>query len=86
MSFSEPVVGSGGVASAGAPRRRVTVVPDGPILIEGPVELALPNGQTMHSDRFAVAVCQCRRSKLYPLCDASHRRRVRSGNPDGAGG
>jgi CDGSH-type Zn-finger protein len=58
-------------------RRRVIIVPDGPILIEGPVELALPDGGTLSADRFMVAVCQCRRSKRYPLCDASHRRKVR---------
>jgi CDGSH-type Zn-finger protein len=85
VSSSDPVAGSPGTAPAGTPRRRVRVVPDGPILIEGPVELTLPDGGTLCSDRFVVAVCQCRRSKLYPLCDASHRRRVRSGNPGGAG-
>lgn len=53
------------------------VVPGGPMLIEGPVELLLPDGSTVSSDRFMVAVCACRRSKRYPFCDTSHRRRVR---------
>lgn len=56
-------------------RRRVTVVPGGPILIEGPVELRLGDGRTVTSDRFQVAVCACRRSKAYPFCDTSHRRK-----------
>ncbi|PXY27334.1 CDGSH iron-sulfur domain-containing protein [Prauserella muralis] len=56
-------------------RRRVTVVPGGPVLIEGPVELTLDDGTTVSSDRFQVAVCACRRSRAYPFCDASHRRR-----------
>jgi hypothetical protein len=62
-------------------RRRVTVVPGGPILVEGPVELVLPDGETVTSDRFVVAVCACRRSKRYPFCDTSHRCRIRGGAP-----
>ncbi|EID53083.1 CDGSH iron-sulfur domain-containing protein [Saccharomonospora xinjiangensis] len=57
--------------------RRVTVVPGGPVLIEGPVELCLDDGTTVVSDRFQVAVCACRRSRTYPFCDASHRRKRR---------
>lgn len=53
----------------------MTVVPGGPILIEGPVELRLDDGRTVVSDRFQVAVCACRRSRAYPFCDASHRKR-----------
>jgi CDGSH-type Zn-finger protein len=50
---------------------------DGPELVEGPVDLELPDGTRVCSDRFLVAICRCRRSKRYPLCDTSHRRRVR---------
>jgi CDGSH-type Zn-finger protein len=56
---------------------RVTITPDGPILVDGPVELVGADGTTVRSDRFRVAVCTCRRSKVYPLCDTSHRKRVR---------
>ena len=57
--------------------RRVRVVPDGPVLVPGPVEVTGADGRTVTADRFLVAVCTCRRSKRYPLCDTSHRRRVR---------
>ncbi|MEU7791056.1 CDGSH iron-sulfur domain-containing protein [Amycolatopsis sp. NPDC049159] len=57
--------------------RRVTVVPGGPVLVEGPVELTTPDGEAVRSDRFVVAVCACRRSKRFPFCDTSHRKRVR---------
>jgi CDGSH-type Zn-finger protein len=53
------------------------VVPSGPVLVEGPVEIVLPDGSTVESDRFLVAVCACRRSRRYPLCDTSHRRTSR---------
>ncbi|TQM77937.1 iron-binding CDGSH zinc finger protein [Saccharothrix saharensis] len=55
--------------------RVVTVVPGGPVLVEGPVELRADDGTVVCSDRFVVAVCACRRSKRYPLCDTSHRKR-----------
>ena len=57
--------------------RRVTPVPDGPMLIEGPVEVVLPDGTLVRSDRPVVALCTCRRTRLPPWCDTSHRRRVR---------
>lgn len=59
-------------------RRHVRIVRNGPMLIEGPVELELADGSTVSSDRVVVAVCACRRSRRYPICDTSHRRRKRS--------
>lgn len=61
--------------------RSVRVIPDGPVLVEGPVKLTGADGRTVTADRFLVAVCTCRRSKRYPLCDTSHRRRVRQDQP-----
>lgn len=49
------------------------MVPAGPLLVEGPVEIVLADGSTVVSDRFMVAICVCRRSRRYPLCDTSHR-------------
>ncbi len=60
--------------------RRVTIDPEGPLLVEGPVEVVGDDGTVSTSDRFAVAICTCRRSRSYPWCDTSHRRRVK---PDG---
>ncbi len=55
-------------------RRVVRIVASGPLLIEGPVRIELPTGDVVDSDRFMVAICTCRRSRDYPLCDTSHRR------------
>ncbi|MFC3455447.1 CDGSH iron-sulfur domain-containing protein [Amycolatopsis speibonae] len=60
-------------------RTRVRIEPGGPLLVEGPVEVLTPDGETVTSDRFVVALCACRRSKRYPFCDTSHRRRSRQG-------
>jgi CDGSH-type Zn-finger protein len=57
--------------------RTVRVVPSGPLMIEGPVRIEMPDGTVVESDRFMVAICTCRRSKSYPLCDTSHRCRER---------
>ena len=55
-------------------RARVQVIPNGPVLVSGPVRIETPSGDVVESDRFMVAICTCRRSKNYPLCDTSHRR------------
>ncbi len=54
-------------------RRRVVPVPDGPVLVEGPVEVEMPDGSTVVSDRPVVALCTCGRSARLPFCDTSHR-------------
>ncbi|MFE1594127.1 CDGSH iron-sulfur domain-containing protein [Nocardia sp. NPDC058705] len=62
--------------------RRVVLTEDGPALIDGPVDLVTADGETLHCDRFVVALCLCRRSSTYPLCDTSHRRRHRPRSAD----
>ncbi|MBJ7290702.1 MAG: CDGSH iron-sulfur domain-containing protein [Williamsia sp.] len=47
-------------------------------MVQGPVDIEMPDGSTVASDRFMVAICACRRSKTYPLCDTSHRKRART--------
>lgn len=55
------------------------MVPGGPMLVEGPVEVVLGDGTAVRSERPVVAICTCRRSKRFPFCDTSHRER---GRPD----
>ncbi|MFI6277272.1 CDGSH iron-sulfur domain-containing protein [Streptomyces sp. NPDC050988] len=62
--------------------RRVRVQRDGPLLIEGPVEVVGEDGEVTVSERFTVAVCTCRRSRTLPWCDTSHRRRRKPSGPD----
>lgn len=57
--------------------RRVTIDPEGPLLVEGPVEVVAEDGSVIASRRFTTAICTCRRSRAYPWCDTSHRRRVK---------
>ncbi|WP_261994816.1 CDGSH iron-sulfur domain-containing protein [Streptomyces sp. ME109] len=66
----------GGIPTCKA--RRVRVEPQGPVLVEGPVDIVLDDGTVAHSDRFMVAICTCRRSRTYPWCDTSHRPRAKA--------
>ncbi|MEV4557925.1 CDGSH iron-sulfur domain-containing protein [Kitasatospora sp. NPDC049285] len=57
------------------PRLRLTG--SGPVLVDGPVEIVLPDGRSIRADRPVTALCTCRRSRRYPFCDTSHRLRDR---------
>jgi CDGSH-type Zn-finger protein len=61
-------------------RRTVRAVRRGPVMVEGPVSIEMPDGTRVDSDRFMVAICACGRSKNFPLCDTSHRRQIRTKN------
>ena len=63
--------------------REVIVTGDGPVLLTGPVEIVLPDGRRVRSDRPVTALCVCRRSRRAPFCDTSHRRKARPS--DGTG-
>lgn len=58
-------------------RREVVLTEEGPVLVAGPVEVVLPDGRRVTSDRPVTALCLCRRSRRYPICDTSHRTRTR---------
>ncbi|MGQ0625570.1 MAG: CDGSH iron-sulfur domain-containing protein [Sporichthyaceae bacterium] len=53
---------------------RVIVEPAGPIFIDGPVQLSVAGQEPLYVERFLVAICTCRASRAFPLCDGSHRR------------
>ncbi|MDQ0994365.1 CDGSH iron-sulfur domain-containing protein [Streptomyces sp. V3I7] len=70
-SGERPLGGRGSPPSGEVPR--VTPVPGGPVLIEGPVEIVLPDGTLLRCERPVVALCTCRRTRRPPFCDTSHR-------------
>lgn len=61
---------------------RVVLTGDGPLLVDGPVEIELEDGTVIRSERMVNALCVCRRSRIYPFCDTSHRQRVRTQDED----
>ncbi|MGW5649509.1 CDGSH iron-sulfur domain-containing protein [Saccharopolyspora sp. NPDC003752] len=36
--------------------------------------MIMPDGRRVCSERAVTALCTCRRSRRYPMCDTSHRR------------
>jgi CDGSH-type Zn-finger protein len=60
----------------------VVLTDEGPLLVPGPVEIVLPDGRRVRSERPVTALCTCRRSRRSPFCDTSHRRKVRSPKED----
>lgn len=79
---SEPAAAGPYTSDLDGCARRVVVDPDGPVLVEGPVEVVRPDGSIARSDRFVVALCTCRRTRTPPWCDTSHRTRRRRHRAD----
>lgn len=50
---------------------RISLFPNGPLLVHGDVELVGPDGEQVLTDT-RVALCRCGRSGNKPLCDGSH--------------
>jgi CDGSH-type Zn-finger protein len=61
---------------------QVLLTDEGPMLVPGPVDIVLPDGSRVRSDRPVTALCTCRRSRRQPFCDTSHRRKVRAGGEE----
>ncbi|MDQ3579941.1 MAG: CDGSH iron-sulfur domain-containing protein, partial [Actinomycetota bacterium] len=60
-----PEVGRSGGRRAERPLE-IVLTDDGPILVPGPVDIVLPDGSRIHSDRPVTALCVCRRSRRQP--------------------
>ena len=56
-----------------APQVTLTVKPNGPVLVVGPVSLVDPTGKavTLPAGK-PFALCRCGASKQKPFCDGSH--------------
>lgn len=55
----------------------ITVKPNGPLLVEGPVTIQDPSGQPIPVPApkrpGPVKLCRCGRSAIKPFCDGTHR-------------
>ncbi|MER5203750.1 CDGSH iron-sulfur domain-containing protein [Streptomyces sp. NPDC002825] len=66
-----------GITRSRTPLPRFRPLPDGPLLVEGPAEIVMPDGSVIRCERPVMALCTCRRSLRAPFCDTSHRPRLR---------
>lgn len=60
------------VAKPAAATVEVTVKPNGPLLVRGPVAVFKENGERV--DRESCSFCRCGATKNAPFCDGSHNR------------
>jgi CDGSH-type Zn-finger protein len=49
---------------------KIKVLPNGPLLVQGKVEIVLADGKT--EEKEGPALCRCGASKNKPYCDGSH--------------
>lgn len=61
---------------------RVEITGEGLVLVYGTADIITPDGTTVRSERPVTALCTCRRSRRFPLCDISHRNRERRHLPE----
>ena len=54
---------------------KIRMRPNGPLLVEGTVELTDSEGNAypLSPDKPAIALCRCGHSKDRPFCDGAHR-------------
>ncbi len=58
-----------------APSVSVTVKPNGPLLVMGPITLTDPTGKAVAlAAGKPVALCRCGHSSMKPFCDGAHSR------------
>ena len=60
-------------AASGQGDTTVTVYPDGPLLVRGPVTIRHADGTVYTNARKTVALCRCGKSGSKPWCDGTHK-------------
>ncbi len=55
---------------------RIRIRPNGPFVVEGPVELVDSDGAAFETnpDKPVIALCRCGASEKKPFCDGAHNR------------
>ncbi|BCN44465.1 MULTISPECIES: CDGSH iron-sulfur domain-containing protein [Prescottella] len=54
---------------------RITVCPDGPLLVRGAIELVDADGAPVDIQRNVVALCRCGGTRNPPFCDSTHKKK-----------
>ncbi len=52
----------------------IQVLPNGPLIVKGPVLVTDAKGQPMPTTEPTIALCRCGHSASKPMCDGSHKR------------
>jgi CDGSH-type Zn-finger protein len=69
-----PVCGVGILLTRPMSKTKITVIPNGPIRVEGEFEIVDPQGNPYGLDgRTTVSICRCGLSQNKPFCDGAHK-------------
>ena len=60
----------------------ITICPDGPLLVRGPVHIFDAAGKALPRTRQTIALCRCGKSRLAPFCDGTHKLGAARARPD----
>lgn len=60
-------------------RTIITVLPNGPLMVQGECRLRDAQGNTLHSEGETVYLCRCGASDQTPFCDGSHKKTAPEG-------
>jgi 3-phenylpropionate/trans-cinnamate dioxygenase ferredoxin subunit len=52
----------------------ITVKPNGPYVVQGPIDLVDADGNVYPVEREVIALCRCGASEKKPFCDGTHSR------------
>ncbi len=54
-------------------KTKITILPNGPLIVEGDFDIISPDGSTeMAQGKGKVALCRCGATQSKPFCDGSH--------------
>ena len=53
-------------------KNKITIIPNGPVMITGDCEVTLPTGETVQKEG-RVTLCRCGLSANKPFCDGKHK-------------
>jgi CDGSH-type Zn-finger protein len=53
---------------------KITILDNGPLKVEGPIELVDANGNPIETKKDTVFLCRCGASTKKPFCDGAHSR------------
>ena len=51
---------------------KITLIPNGPLIVEGPIHLAKADGTVIETKGEKNGLCRCGHSANKPFCDGSH--------------
>lgn len=72
VDAERPTEGAEGLDSETATEVVISLKPDGPLMVEGPIRIELARGEVIQVTDRAV-LCRCGRSGTKPFCDGSHK-------------